>query len=111
MPDLVGQLEGHGLRVELIHERVVQGWVPAGAIDAIAALDFVRQIRPPGYAIRNQSGAVDTAGNAVLRANEARASFGVTGAEVPVGVVSDGADIGPMSSALETSRHRSSPTI
>jgi hypothetical protein len=91
-PEFVRQLEALGLRVELTHEQTVQGWVPADAIESIAALDFVRQIRPPGYALHNQSGAVDTAGNSILGANDARAAFGVSGASVPIGVISNGVD-------------------
>ena len=91
-PAFVPQLEALGLRVEATLGTTVQGWVPADALDAIAALDFVRLIRPPGYALHNQSGAADTAGNGTLRANEARVAFGVTGVGVPVGVISNGAD-------------------
>ncbi len=90
-PEFVSQLEALGLRVELTNGPVVQGWAPADAIEFLAALDFVRLIRPPGYALRNQSGAVDTAGNSILRADQARAAFGVSGAGVPIGVISDGA--------------------
>src|SRR5262249_21669497 len=77
-PEYVGQLESLGLRVELTHEQTIQGWVPAETIESIAALDFVRQIRPPGYGIQNQSGQVDTAGNNKLRVSEARTAFGVS---------------------------------
>jgi len=90
-PEFIGQLEALGLRVELTNGPVVQGWAPADAIESLAVLDFVRLIRPPGYALHNQSGAVDTAGNSILRANEARAAFGVSGASVPIGVISNGA--------------------
>jgi len=70
-PEYVAQLEALGLRVELVSEqfRTVQGWLHADAMATVAALDFVREIKPPGYALPNQSGAVDTAGNSVLRAN------------------------------------------
>src|SRR5262249_30706758 len=67
-PEYVGQLTALGLREELTAGSIVQGWVQADAIGSIAALEFVRQIREPGYALHNQSGAVDTLGNNVLRA-------------------------------------------
>src|SRR5262249_15609886 len=62
-PEAVTQLEALGLRVEISSGSTIQGWVDADAIDSLATLDFVRQIRPPGYGLRNQSGSMDTAGN------------------------------------------------
>jgi hypothetical protein len=90
----VAQLAALGLRVELIlaEHGLIQGWVPADALDQIAALDFVREIRPPGYPIHNNVGAVGTQGDSILRADQARSTFGVTGAGVKVGVISDGVD-------------------
>jgi len=91
-PAHLSQLEALGLRVEITlpEFRLVQGWLPAGAVDAVAALDFVRQVKPPGYAAPKTVGAVTTEGDALLGAAAARTSFSVTGAGVKVGVISTG---------------------
>ena len=54
-PEHVAALTALGLRVELTLPEVqlVQGWLPAAALDAIAALDFVKEVRPPGYPARH----------------------------------------------------------
>lgn len=92
-PDRVAQLEGLGLRVELTlpTHRLIQGWVHYEVLEAIAADDNVQHIRPPDY-LRRNSGAVNSAGDAVLRADAARSTFGVNGSGVKVCVISDGVD-------------------
>jgi hypothetical protein len=91
-PANVALLESLGLRVELIlaDHGLIQGWVAHDAIDRIAALDFVKEIRPPGYPVHRNVGSAGTLGDSVLRADQARSAFGVTGAGVTVGVMSDG---------------------
>jgi hypothetical protein len=93
-PEYVAQLEGQGLRVQvsLPHARLLQGWLQAGAVDAVAGLDFVKAIRPPDYPVRNSVGGASTAGDSILGADTARAFFGVSGAGVKIGVISDGVD-------------------
>jgi subtilisin family serine protease len=92
-PEHVAALAAAGLQVELTlpEYRLVQGWLPASQVDAAAALDFVAEIRPPGYPAR-KVGAQVTAGDSILRADQARTTFGLTGAGVKVGVMSDGVD-------------------
>src|SRR5262249_20119019 len=92
-PEYVAALPAAGLQVELTlaEQRLVQGWLPAAQVDAVAALDFVAEIRPPGYPVR-KVGAQLTAGDSILRADQARTTFGLTGAGVKVGVMSDGVD-------------------
>jgi hypothetical protein len=97
-PEHVAQLQALGLQVEhvLAEHKLVQGWALPAVIEAIAALDFVKQVRPPDYPVREGVGAQNTAGDAILRAAEARSVFGVTGAGVKVGIVSDGINqLGP----------------
>ena len=90
----VATIEGLGLRVEvtLPSRRLVQGWAPGPAVDAIAALDFVQSVKPPSYPVRDGAGAVNTAGDDILGAAAARSTFGVSGAGVKVGVLSSGVD-------------------
>ena len=108
--DSVTQLEGLGLRVEhtLPQYRLVQGWVHHDALEAIAALDNVQHIRPPDYMRRN-SGAVDSAGDAVLRADVARSTFGVDGSGVKVCAISDGVD--HLASSVASGDLPSSPPV
>jgi subtilisin family serine protease len=91
-PEHVAQLESHGLRTEvsLPQFRLVQGWLPASQIDAVAALPFVKEIRQPDYSVKNAAGLAGTQGEGILRADLARATFGVTGAGVKIGVISNG---------------------
>src|SRR5947209_5208141 len=92
-PAHVQHLEASGLRVELTlpAHRLVQGWLPANLVDVVAALPFVVEVRAPGYPVAHV-GAQVTAGDSILRADAARATFDVSGAGVTVGVISDGVD-------------------
>ncbi len=106
----VTQLEGLGLRVELTlpEHRLIQGWVLYDALEAIAADDNVQQIRPPDY-MRHNSGAVNSAGDAVLQADAARSTFGVNGSGVKVCVISDGVD--HLTSSVASGDLQSSPPV
>jgi hypothetical protein len=67
----------------------IQGLLPAAMIDHVAALYFVRYIRLPDYGFKN-TGSIDSEGDQILQAAEARSTYGLTGSSVRVGVVSDG---------------------
>ncbi len=92
--DYVAVLEARGLRVEhtVPNRRLIQGWVPSGVVDEIAALDAVKEVKPPSYLMKHGAGAVNTPGDNVMGAAAARSAFGVSGAGVKVGVISDGVD-------------------
>ena len=91
-PAALTLLEREGLAVQRFDAAagIVQGWISTVALDSVAALDFVRSIEPPDYA-KTRVGAVTTAGDQILRADELRA-LGADGAGVRVGVISDGVD-------------------
>ena len=90
------QLEAHGVTVEIpdaAHRRV-QARIPVARLQAVAELPFVNFIRLPSYAIR-LTGAVNTEGDAIHRADQVRAQFQsasskIDGRGVRVGVISDG---------------------
>ena len=90
----VAELESRGLRIEstLPKRLLIQGWVPSEGVDDVAALDFVKEVKPPSYGIRQGAGAVSTPGDNIMGAAAARSAFGVSGAGVKVGVISDGVD-------------------
>jgi subtilisin family serine protease len=92
LPEHIVQLEAHGVRVEvaLPEFRLVQGWLPVGSVDVVAGLDFVKEVRQPDYPRTNAVGAAATQGDVLLRADAARATFGVSGVGAKVGVMSNG---------------------
>jgi len=91
--DVVGAAAALGARVERVSDdgTIVQAMVPVGALRALAALPGVRQVRPPDRPYRF-AGSVTSAGDAILHADQLRSVYGVGGAGVKVGVLSDGAE-------------------
>lgn len=78
---------------------VIQAWVPASQLEAVAALPGVARVGLPRYALptraptvgpRPATGSVTTQGDTLLGAAAFRKSTGVTGQGVTVGVISDG---------------------
>jgi len=80
-----------GVTVERVSDdlTLVQGWVSPNALSALAAVAAVESVRLPDYGFV-QTGSVTTEGDAIIRADLVRSTFGVTGAGVKVGVISDG---------------------
>ncbi len=66
---------------------MVSGQLPIEAIDDLAALDSLQFARP-AYALTNV-GLVDSQGDAAMRTDVARATFGVDGTGITVGTMSD----------------------
>jgi len=90
VPALRAALASLGMRNVATSGRVVSGDLPIAAIpalDATAGLRFARA----SYAARSV-GAVTSQGDQAMRADVGRATFGVTGAGVQVGVLSDSFD-------------------
>jgi hypothetical protein len=87
-------LQDLGFRTEIVSPsmNLVQGWAPSERLEAMAQLGFVRRIKPPAYVINNCEGTYCTEGDAIHRADLVRGNFGITGAGVKVGVISDGVD-------------------
>ena len=102
-PDVLTQLHSYGVTVEVIGRPrpdksagevltripTVQGLLPLTMINRVSGLPFVRYIRIPDYGIRS-TGSVDSQGDAILQAMQARTQFGVDGTGIRVGVISDG---------------------
>ncbi|MCI0456793.1 MAG: S8 family serine peptidase [Gemmataceae bacterium] len=92
----VAQVESLGIVVEASSAamRAVQAWVSADRVDDVARLPAVRSVGLPDYAVHH-TGSVNSAGDAIHRADEVRRQFaaqGIDGSGVRVGVLSDGAD-------------------
>jgi len=86
------KLRKYEVKVEITNKDfgIVQGLVPFDRIEEVAALPFVRQIKPPNYGTP-QSGSVNTEGDSILNADLVR-QLGIDGSGVKVGVISDGAN-------------------
>lgn len=89
--DVIDALAAAGVTIQRVasDSLIVQGLVPVTNLDAVAGLEAVKQVRLPSYGFV-QTGSVTTQGDAIVRANLARQVFGVTGAGVKVGVISNG---------------------
>ncbi len=92
-PAALSALKQHQCRIQIVNSewKIVQAWIPFTQFVEIAKLEFVQAIRPPDYAIK-LTGSVNTEGDAVLRADDVRSTFGITGSGITVGVISDGVD-------------------
>jgi subtilase family protein len=103
---LEAALVGLGMQNSAVFGRVVSGELPIAAIPALASVKELRFARP-SYA-RRRAGSVTSQGDHAMNADGARASYGVTGAGVQVGVLSDsfnclgGAGAGVTSGDLST---------
>jgi subtilisin family serine protease len=91
------RLEDAGATIEILNPelRMMQAWVDEGAVPRVAALPFVRAIRPV-HPAGHRAGAVTSLGDAAARADLVRA-MGYEGAGITVGVISDGIDSVPAS--------------
>src|SRR5207302_2471282 len=89
-PAALDTLRQHGVGVLRIDEQfsMVYATVPRAAMEAVAALHFVRWMSSPAYSVR-RTGSVTSAGDTVMRAALVRAMLGVTGKGVKVGIISD----------------------
>lgn len=73
---------------------IVQGWISYTGLDGLRDVPGVVQVKPPSYA-RTRTGSVNTAGDAILLADDVRAQFaayGIDGSGITIGVISDGVD-------------------
>ena len=84
---LAADLEALGLEGRAVFGRMVSGRLPMSAIPLLEALDSLQFARL-AYAMAN-AGAVTSQGDAVMRADIARNTFGVDGTGVMVGVLSN----------------------
>jgi len=87
---IVGEPEPDKSKGEVLTKvPTVQGLLPVTMITQVSALPFVRYIRLPDYGFTN-TGSVDSQGDQILQAAQARAQFGVDGTGIRVGVISGG---------------------
>ena len=70
---------------------IVEAWVPFDQVDELAALESVDFVRLPIQGIL-QTGMVNSAGDAILNADDVRTQLTVDGTGIRIGVISDGVD-------------------
>ena len=85
---LLADLTALGLQQGVVFESVVSGLLPIQAIDEAAVLDSLA-FANPAYRPITRVGATNSQGDQSMNANTARTRFGVNGAGVTVGVISD----------------------
>lgn len=87
----VAGLLGFDIEVEILSARfaTIQAWVAIDDLEALARQPEVRAIRTPGYPV-TAAGDVDSEGDMLVRADQARELYSVDGQGVVVGVLSDG---------------------
>jgi len=90
-PAVLQGLKAAGLRVELSNPgmRVVEGWAHYSLLDDLAAVPGVGLVALPSYGMTN-TGSVTSDGDWILKADDLRSAFGVSGQGVRVGVISNG---------------------
>ena len=88
---VIDALTAAGVAIQQVatDSHMVQGLVPAASLDAVAGLEAVKDVRLPDYGFV-RTGSVTMQADAIVKADWVRQSFGVTGAGVRVGVISDG---------------------
>jgi hypothetical protein len=88
---VVPDLESLGAAVQRVagEQGIVQAWLPIAEVPAVEALPGVTYIGLPNYGVQ-RTGSVTSEGDTLLNVASARTNFGVDGAGVRVGVVSDG---------------------
>lgn len=84
----VGDLTQMGVRIEIVEPslKIIQARVPAGTLEAVSQLPFVRVIGEPDRP-RSSVGSKTTEGDGVLRSDLARSNLGVNGSGIRVGVI------------------------
>ncbi len=87
---LLVDLETLGLQKGATYGRMISGQFPIDAIDKLESLSSLRFVRP-AY-VTTHAGLVDSQGDIALRADIARAIFGLDGSGVTIGTLSDSFD-------------------
>jgi hypothetical protein len=84
---LAAELEGIGLKDTAVFGRMVSGLLPISAIPELERIESLHFARP-AYAMTH-TGSVNSQGDTAMRSDQARALFGVNGAGVLIGTLSD----------------------
>ena len=84
---LLADLQARGLREATAYGAMVSGLMPINKLTTLEGLESLRQVRPAYKPVANV-GSVTSQGDRALRADRARAQFGLSGKGVKVGIIS-----------------------
>jgi len=85
--ELMSQLRAQGMQQSAVYGRMVSGLLPIASLEKVAQLPALKLARP-AYA-RSMTGAVTSQGDAAMLSDDARSAYGVDGAGVTIGTLSD----------------------
>jgi len=85
--ELMSQLQAQGMQQPAVYGRMVSGLLPIASLQNVAQLPALKLARP-AYA-RSMAGAVTSQGDAAMLSDDARSAYGVDGAGVTIGTLSD----------------------
>ena len=85
--ELILQLQAQGMQQPAVYGRMVSGLLPIASLQTVAQLPAMKLVRP-AYA-RSMAGAVTSQGDAAMLSDDARSAYGVDGAGVTIGTLSD----------------------
>ena len=85
--ELMSQLRAQGMQQSAVYGRMVSGLLPIASLENVAQLPALKLARP-AYA-RSMTGAVTSQGDAAMLSDDARSAYGVDGAGVTIGTLSD----------------------
>ena len=83
-------LSGVGMEETGSHERITSGWLPLSAIDDVAAMDGIIEVRP-SLATTNV-GLVTSQGDAAMNTDLLKATYGLDGTGITIGTLSNSYD-------------------
>ena len=89
---LLADLQARGLRNGTSYGAMVSGLMPIDKLTTLEGLESLRQVRPAYKPVAN-AGSVTSQGDRALRADRARAQFGLSGKGVKVGIISTSYDL------------------
>ncbi len=82
-------MSGMNIETAIPEYGLVKGTIPYNQIEAVSRLDFVTSIGNPGIMLLH-TGGINSAGDNILKADIARATYGYNGTGIKIGVISDG---------------------
>jgi len=88
--ELVQALQAQGMEQIAVYGRMVSGLLPIAALEDVAQLPALKLARP-AYA-KSMTGTVTSQGDAAMLSDDARTAFGVDGAGITIGTLSDSYD-------------------
>jgi hypothetical protein len=107
--DLKAALAALGMQQMVAQGRVISGLLPIDALDDLAQTDALAYARPAAF--KTNAGLVSTRGDEAMGSDIARATFGVDGTGIMVGVMSDSFDCAGTETAVDIANGDLPPNV